>query len=167
MSVEFSSRMNVAFTIDGKGVALRAARAGDSAFVYETKRAALGDYVSRTWGWEEEFQREYHRRHYWPEITSIITLDGRDIGCLVVRQEPEYILLESIYVLPEYQEEGIGTRIIRQILDYAAEHQERVRLHVLKINPAVRLYKRLDFRIIGETGHHYVMEWSNTPNSVS
>lgn len=164
--MEFLDRFT-AFSVGDDTISLRAASDDDSRFFYETKRAALGDYVSRTWGWEEEFQREYHRTHYRPEITSIITLDGRDIGCLTVRQEPVYILLESIYLLPQYQNRGIGGQIIEGLLRFAAAVNRPVRLHVLKINPAVRLYKRLDFRIIGETGHHYVMEWSNTPNPAS
>lgn len=164
--MEFLDRFT-AFSVGDDTISLRAATDDDSRFFYETKRAALGDYVSRTWGWEEEFQRAYHRKHYDPQAAAIIVSDHQNVGCLVVRDEPNYILLESVYLLPEYQNRGIGGRIVADILRYATAESRPVRLHVLKINPAIRLYKRLDFRIIGETGHHYVMEWSNPPNSAS
>lgn len=140
-------------------IGLRQATEADSAFVYEAKRAALGDYVSQTWGWEEAFQQRYHREHYDPSVTSVITLGEQDIGCMVVCDTPEYRMLESIYLLPEFQKRGIGGALVGRVLEEAARDGVAVRLHVLKINPAVRLYKRLKFRIIGETENHYVMGW--------
>ena len=64
-----------------------------------------------------------------------------------------------IYILPEYQNHGIGTYLIRQVIDNAHHEKKPVRLHVLKVNPAVGLYKRLGFRAISETDTHFVMEF--------
>ena len=141
-------------------VKLRRATNADSAWVYQTKKESLGKYVREVWGWDENWQQKYHSEHFDPTIIDIIILNDIDIGCVIVTDETDYLMLNSIHILPEYQHRGIGTSLIRQLLDRAAAEKRPVRLHVLKINPAAALYKRLNFRIIGETDNHCVMEWA-------
>jgi len=56
----------------------------------------------------------------------------------------------AIAVLPEYIGQGIGTRLMRRLLTDAAELYPAVALNVRADNPALRLYKRLGFRIVRE-----------------
>ncbi len=48
-------------------------------------------------------------------------------------------------VLPSYRNRGIGTQIIRQLLDEVAKLYPQVSLSVREENPAIRLYERLGF----------------------
>ncbi len=59
--------------------------------------------------------------------------------------------LANIEILPDYQGRGLGAAIIHGIIAEADAHHLPVRLQVLKINPARRLYERLGFVITGET----------------
>lgn len=141
-------------------VTRRQATDADSPLVYAIKKAAMQGYIEQVWGnWDERFQQEYHRKHFEPTVTWIICLAQKEIGYLVVRDYPEYRNLESIHILPEYQDRGIGSGLMNELLAKAGQDKRPVRLHVLKINPAVGLYNRLKFRIIGETDKHFVMEW--------
>ena len=45
-----------------------------------------------------------------------------------------------------------------QVLHEAAMRGLPTRLHVLKINPASVLYRRLGFSLVEETETHYIME---------
>jgi ribosomal protein S18 acetylase RimI-like enzyme len=56
----------------------------------------------------------------------------------------------SIAVLPEVIGKGIGTALMRQLLEAAALHHPAVVLTVRANNPAAQLYERLGFVIIGE-----------------
>jgi len=70
------------------------------------------------------------------------------------------IFLRVIEILPAHQGQGIGFRIIRQIIDDASSKQKPVYLRVLKVNPARGLYERLGFSVIEETDTHFIMKTS-------
>lgn len=64
----------------------------------------------------------------------------------------------AVALLPPYRGRGIGTQLLRAMLDelhgrgFAA-----VSLSVQRANPAVRLYRRLGFRIVGEHAGERIM----------
>lgn len=69
----------------------------------------------------------------------------------MTEQENE-IPLASIRLLPKFQNRGIGTKII---LDLIEKSNKPVKLKVLKVNPARKLYERLGFKVSGETETHF------------
>jgi ribosomal protein S18 acetylase RimI-like enzyme len=138
-------------------LATRPAQESDRRFCYEVKRAALGPYVERTWGWDEAFQQEFHTADWQRRRPDIIVLDGEDAGTVqYVRRERDYHLGE-FYLLPRHHRRGIGSRLLRRMLDRADAEGFPVHLEVIKINPAKSLYERHGFRVCGETATHYQM----------
>ena len=138
-------------------ISLRPATAEDCDFLYDLHRAAMQQYVALTWGWDEAWQRDYFQQHFNPEECQMITFQGRDVGALSVRKGQTEVSLNFIEVLPEYQNQGIGTAIIQSILEEAHHTSQPVGLQVLKVNPARALYGRLGFLTTGETATHYLM----------
>jgi ribosomal protein S18 acetylase RimI-like enzyme len=141
-------------------IGLRSTTSADSEFVYQTKKAALGKYIAQTWGWDEQFQREYHGKHFDPSVIQIVTLQDKDIGWVVVTRSDDQIQMRELYILPEYQRREIGSHLVSKLLEEAREKHVPVRLGVLKVNPARRFYEKLGFRVVGETETHYLMEVS-------
>ena len=140
-------------------VSLRPATIKDAEFVFLVKKAALGEYIAQTWGWEETFQREFHARDYQPEETQIIAFNGQDVGWLGTTQSETECRLDNIYLLPEHQGLGIGSHLIRSLLADAARKSKPMKLQVLKVNSRARLlYERLGFQVTGETDKHHLME---------
>jgi ribosomal protein S18 acetylase RimI-like enzyme len=138
---------------------LRPARPEDSEFVFQVKKAALGEYIEKTWGWDEAYQRDFHVRDYQPATTEIICWQGSDVGWLEVDRGSDNIRVTEIYVLPEYQSRGVGSAVIGQIIREATVTQLPVTLEVLKVNPrAQALYEKLGFVVTGETETHNLME---------
>jgi ribosomal protein S18 acetylase RimI-like enzyme len=80
-------------------------------------------------------------------------------GRLLVLRLADEIRLADISILPEYRNAGIGRKLIEDLLVEAAVAGKPVRLHVEKSNRARRLYERLGFVEIGDTGSHFFMEW--------
>ena len=66
----------------------------------------------------------------------------------------------DIALLTEHRSAGIGGQIMEEVLDEAAAAGKPVRIHVEQNNPAMRLYNRLGFRKIGNTGIYDLMEWT-------
>lgn len=138
-------------------IGFRPAAESDIGFLYALHVATMKEYVDRTWGWEDAFQESVFRRNYVPSEVEIITWDSRDMGMLNVEERAGDIFLRAIEIHPEYQGRGIATSILRQIILDASASGRPVRLHVLKVNPAKRLYDRLGFSVIEDTPTHYIM----------
>ncbi|CAN5600415.1 hypothetical protein BH24ACI2_BH24ACI2_15400 [soil metagenome] len=123
--------------------------------------AALKQYVTQTWGWDNDWQQQNFERNFNSDVGEIIVINGTDAGFLWVIEKETETLLASIRMLPEFQNKGIGTKIIQKIIGESQKKNKPVRLQVLKINPAKKLYERLGFEIFDETKTHFLMK---TPN---
>jgi len=102
-----------------------------------------------------------HQHHYAtisPKAEQmIILLDGRPAGSLIVIRARKEIRLAEIVLVPEYRNRGIGGALIEELAGEAGKSGLPLRLHVAKFNRAIRLYRRLGFVLIGDTGTHFFM----------
>jgi GNAT superfamily N-acetyltransferase len=137
---------------------LRPATQQDGPFLYHLVKTTMQEYVAQTWGWDEEWQQTYFWAHFDPADRQIIVRDGQDIGVFTVEEHADELFIGQIYILPEHQGQGIGTDLIRSALRRGAELGLPVRLRVLRVNPARRLYERLGFVVTEETDTRYSME---------
>jgi GNAT superfamily N-acetyltransferase len=150
-------------------IKLRPARPDDDRFVFElysTTReeeiATLGlDPTQRDMFLKLQFTAQ--QRHYdiaFPEGENRIILCGDcPIGRILVFRSKREIRLVDIALMPEHRGSGIGASLIGDLCDEARARDKPVTLHVTKTNRAAHLYERLGFKITGETGAHYKMEW--------
>ena len=64
----------------------------------------------------------------------------------------------AVALLPPYRGRGIGTQLLRAMLDeLRGRGFAAVSLSVQRANPAVRLYRRLGFRVVETSAGEYVM----------
>jgi ribosomal protein S18 acetylase RimI-like enzyme len=118
----------------------------------------MKEYVEKTWGWDERFQEDYFKNHFKPEKTKIIIYDSQDIGILVTEVGDSKLTIVEIQIKPEFQCKGIGTRILKDIIENGRENGFEARLGVLKVNEKARkLYEKLGFDIYEETETHFLM----------
>ena len=134
-------------------IALRPATATDSEFCFQLHKAAMAEYVTAIWGWDEQRQRDHHTRGFTPGHWQIITADGTDAGILIVDYRPAEIYLSRIEIHPDYQGHGIGTRLISALIDEAAQRGQDLVLDVLTVNNrAQALYQRLGMKEVARHG---------------
>lgn len=134
-------------------IRMRTARAADSEFCYQLHQAAMGEYITAIWGWDEPTQRRYHARAFNPRRWQIITADGADVGLLDVEHRPGEIYLARIEIDPRCQGHGIGTRLIRTLIEEAASKGQDLVLDVLAVNHrAQALYQRLGLTEVARHG---------------
>ena len=127
-------------------VGLRPATAADTDFCFELHRAALGEYVAAVWGWDDEDQRRRHDAWFDPDHVRIVTVDGVDAGMFTVDDRPAEVYIGRIELLPSHQGQGIGSGLVRAVIEAAATEGRPVALEVLAVNErAHALYLRLGF----------------------
>jgi len=89
----------------------------------------------------------------------VIRSNNLEVGFIIAPIRDSARWLHTICVLPEHQNRGIGTEVIRSIVAEAETQKMPLYLSVLKVNPARQLYERLGFRVIEETKHHFRMKF--------
>jgi ribosomal protein S18 acetylase RimI-like enzyme len=139
---------------------LRPATWAEFDFLFELRVQTMKEYVEATWGWDQADQLMRFKLHFDPRQVQIIELDGRDVGELGQEAWPSHLYLNSLYILPAYQRRGLGTAILQEMQRQATAAGLPIRLQVLRVNPARRLYERLGFVVTRETTSHYEMEWT-------
>lgn len=101
-------------------------------------------------------------------FVAIDNRSGQAIGAVWLRLFPPtqpgygYIRADipelSIALLPEYRGRGIGTDLLKHLIDEARQIYPALSLSVSPGNPAVRLYKRLGFEVINRQATSLTMK---------
>lgn len=149
-------------------ISLRPFQADDEAFLFrlycDTRAKEMAD-----WGWNDSQQQAFLSMQFrarnlaystYPNIKhSIILNSDQPIGRLLVSRKDDELRLVDIALLGEACGQGIGAKLISDLFELAVRESKPVRLHVEKSNPAFRLYQRLGFQILENTGTQFFMEW--------
>lgn len=104
-------------------------------------------------------QHSHYLKHYADADFLIILLGERRVGRLYVARWKDEIRLIDIALLPELRGGGLGTELMEDLLEEAAEARLPVRIHVEQFNRALGLYERLGFKKLEERGIYLFMEW--------
>ena len=153
-----------------RDVKLRAAKESDREWLYQLFIASHDDLSIAVAAWDEQqkdvflqiqFQaQQNHYRGIYPESRcDVILMHDEVIGQILVANIGDELRLVDVSLLPEFRNRGIGSALLRDLLEEAAGENKRVTLHVLQGNPAVCLYQRLGFSHVGEQGIYRRMEW--------
>ena len=131
----------------------------DYDFVYNVKKDVYKKYVEECFGsWNEQEQREYFEKFINNVKNNAFIIMDKDkaIGFYngEILENGNYEI-GNICLIKEYQNKGIGTYILKNVLD---ENKDRnIEIQYFKQNPVGKLYTRLGFVPNGETKYHYQM----------
>ena len=142
-------------------LSLKAATEKNVDFCRRVHHEAYRDVVVRQFGsWDESLQGKFFLHAWNPSTHDVIHVNEEPAGCLSRIVLPDHIWIAEIQLLPVFQGRGIGTQILKQLMNEAARNSISVRLQVLKANDrALTLYQRLGLRATGESDRHFQMEW--------
>ncbi|WP_051717422.1 GNAT family N-acetyltransferase [Streptomyces sp. NRRL F-5727] len=125
---------------------LRPGRAEDVEAVAELRAVVMRGDLERLGRYDERRVRQRLRDGFSAAYTSVIeTPDLPLAGCVTLRPEGTGLHLEHFYLAPGLQGRGLGTAVLRHLLDRADAAGETVRLSVLRGSAARRLYERMGF----------------------
>ena len=150
-----------------QSVTLRPATPDDEAFLFEVFASTRLDEFRFL---DEQPKQALIRMQYnaqrfqydegFPQAESrIILRDDHPAGRMLVDESEIEIILIDIALLPEHRKSGIGTQLLKELLDRAVAARKPVTLHVLKSNPALRLYERLGFLRVNDDSMYFEMRF--------
>jgi ribosomal protein S18 acetylase RimI-like enzyme len=149
-------------------VTLRPAAPADRDLFAAVYASAREDELAGT-GWSEaeragflaqqfHAQTVHYESHYPGATLDVVLVGGEPAGRLFVHRREASIHVMEIGLLPEFRGRGVGSRLLRAVLDEAAARGVKATINVEPANPARRLYERLGFRVVAEAGFYLAME---------
>jgi GNAT superfamily N-acetyltransferase len=103
-------------------------------------------------------QTRHYRESFPDTIYSVICADGEPAGRLITNHADDQILIIDIALLPQFRRTGIGTGLVRRLLDQADASHLPVRCHVLHDSTARRFWEHAGFTAQGSDGVYVAME---------
>lgn len=144
---------------------LRPSLPSDASWIAELRAQVMRPDLERLGRWDPVHVRERFVTGFHPAHTFVIEVEASAVGVIAVRPESDEKWIEHFYLAPEYQGQGLGGAVLRQVL--MAQHDHRpFRLNVLQGSPARRLYERngfvhehedsIDVFLVAETDQKFV-----------
>lgn len=139
---------------------LRSPTTADRPFLRDLHHRAYREVVTRQFGsWDEAAQDAWFEQTLAQAEVWIVAVGGTPVGAIALELEAGALHLVELQILPEWQNQGLGTALLRQQLERARSHGVALRLRVLHENRARHLYERHGLAVTGTTPTHYLMEW--------
>jgi ribosomal protein S18 acetylase RimI-like enzyme len=91
---------------------------------------------------------------------EIVCASDRAVGRVYWSRRPECLHILDITIAPLSRNLGIGSQVLRDILEDARREIKPVTIYVESYNPSLRLFQRLGFRAIGQDGFQMLLERS-------
>ncbi len=137
-------------------IRLRPVAPADDSFIlsaYSSTRADELQQVPWTTEQKEAFvkmqfaaQKEHYATSYPQASHDVICVDETAAGRIYLDRGPESFHILDITVLPQYRNQGIGSILLRRLLEEAGQSGKAVTIYVETFNPSVRLFERLGFQ---------------------
>lgn len=148
---------------------LRSAQALDRAFLVDVYAETRADELALT-DWTAEQRRAFvemqftaqdsdYRRRFPHAAFDVVLLGSEPVGRFYVDRRADAIHVLDIAIVRARQRRGIGTRLIRQLMDEAVRTNRAVSLYVEVFNPAQAWYASLGFAVRDVQGIHQLMTW--------
>ena len=150
-------------------ITLRDVSAGDKEFLKEVYASTRAEEMAMA-PWSDE-QREgfldfqfnaqdvYYRERFPGADFKIILQSGEPVGRIYVLREEKGIRVLDITVLPQYRGLGMGSFLIRELLDEGRHSGRAVQIFVETFNRSISLFERLGFSPVTQEGFNLLLEW--------
>jgi ribosomal protein S18 acetylase RimI-like enzyme len=138
---------------------IRQSNADDAPLFYRVIEQTMREFIIATWGrWNESRVLQESCEDSISPNAQVIQISDVAVGVFLVERYSTHIQLEQIYLLPEYQQLGIGSALISSLITEASQSQLPIRLRVMAINPAKKFYEKVGFIVTEATPEFFLME---------
>lgn|ERR1044072_347698 len=103
-------------------------------------------------------QQDHYTKTYPTASYDIIMSGSRPVGRLYVARLDREFRIIDITLLPAERNAGIGSYLLKQLLDEASRAGKVTRIFVEEFNPSRRLFERLNFSLSEQHGMHMLLQ---------
>jgi ribosomal protein S18 acetylase RimI-like enzyme len=137
-------------------ITTRPATTNDLVFLDRIYTQNMQCYVELNYIWNPDL----FKSKFIPNDYTVLIKEKKIIGFFKLTPEENNLYLGEIQIKKNFQNQGIGTKLIKEIIQQNKSKYQTISLQVLKGNPAIKFYQRLGFIISIATKTHYKMQLS-------
>ena len=131
-------------------IALLPVQQDDAEQLVALRIAAMRDSLIRIGRFDPQRARERFLSGYSPAHTRHIALAGRRVGFVVVKPEPQALLLDHLYLHPDSQGRGLGAIVLARVIAEARAQGLPLRVGALRDSDSNRFYLRHGFKLVAQ-----------------
>jgi GNAT superfamily N-acetyltransferase len=139
---------------------IRNSKPEDLDFILDLVEETFKEHIIKTHGkWNLNEQHEYWQNNLDPAYHKIIESNKDPIGIYAVSRRQDEIVLDLIFLLPEYQGLGIGSNLLFKLIEESKNKSKKLRLRSLRSNrKAIEFYLKKGFKIYKEDEKRIYLE---------
>jgi GNAT superfamily N-acetyltransferase len=132
----------------------------DRAFFRQVHHEAYRETIESMFVWDDAEQDRFADTDFDNRIMHIVMLGEERCGVVGHQDQGDHIELGPIYILPVYQNKGIGSGIVKLYIQKATDQKAQLKLKTLRTNTrAKELYERLGFTVSDQTEQYWFMNY--------
>lgn len=141
-------------------ITFRTATSDDIEFARDAHHRGYHDTVIDQFGsWDEAQQDQFFEATWYGAPHDIIFVDGIPCGFVCLEDKADHIYIRELVIHEDFQGRGIGTGVLKHVMNDAQGKSLGVKLGVLHKNSgAEKLYARMGFVQYDKTDSHVLME---------
>ncbi|MFM9889356.1 MAG: GNAT family N-acetyltransferase [Rickettsiales bacterium] len=133
----------------------------DLGWAYDVFKQTSKGFVEALVGgeWPEAWQHEFFCKGFCHPDTQVIMHDGVPIGFFGIVEDAQKVVVQRLFISPEWQGAGIGGWVLDEALRRAHETRKPFELEVLTNNlPAIDMYRHKGFTVVGADDYGWVKQ---------
>lgn len=139
------------------------ARAEDRSFFVTCHHNAYRATVEQMFEWNAKTQDALVSKKFDLPGIHLINVNGERVGVIGVHMDGPALWLRDFFVLPQYQNQGIGDRVVRQVQHQAAQASTDLRVRTSRVNHRAKcFYERHGFVVLEQSDLHLHMIWGSS-----
>ncbi len=151
-------------------ISLRPVESDDREFLFRVYGSTRADEMAMV-PWTDEQKESFVRSQFNAQLAhyektyptanhDVILVSGKPAGRLYVARLADEIRIADITVLPEERNAGIGTYLLRQLMEESKQTGKITRIYVEEFNRSLTLFQRLGFIVGEQQGFNLLMQWN-------
>ncbi|WP_157670554.1 GNAT family N-acetyltransferase [Chitinibacter sp. GC72] len=113
--------------------------------------AAMRESLERIGRYDPERARQRLRANFEPTASQKIVVANQVVGFYALREEEQAYALDHLYLLPQWQGQGIGSAVLTHIRQQCSSSSKPIRLAALRDSDSNRFYQRHGFIAVAES----------------
>lgn len=104
-------------------------------------------------------QTNYYEEKYPDATHDLIVVGDEPVGRAYIDRGDKLISILDLAVLTEHRKKGVGTQIVKSLMDEAGLSGKRVGVYVETFNPSQKFFRELGFELVESDEMNLYFEW--------
>jgi ribosomal protein S18 acetylase RimI-like enzyme len=123
---------------------------GNAETLVQMRIDAMRESLERIGRFDPQRAKDRFLSSFDPAFCKFIVVDSISVGFVSAKVTSDHLILEHLYIVPEYQGRGIGSAVLASIFADADSRAISIKVGALRDSDSNRFYQRHGFVKIGE-----------------